>query len=200
MPYFWKGSHTSHHWVRFLLCIKLPHSRILDKHLIAMSVVVRISPVLDRFVRLHVGHVATSSVKVYDVPEDYTVGRIENAFRGGHKEQLLGLLEYGIDIFAPMCIGNPEGKEHWLLDFYGANKIIDRDLLQAEKDAILKSYRKQKWKIALMGGSLAHWNGRRHFVAFLERYVINLKNTELRGRAKDIFAISIVQGTVMSYL
>ena len=168
--------------------------------MMSVKVIARHTPVLDRFVQLHVGHVASSSVKVYDVPEDYTPARIEQAFRGGRKEQLLGLLEYGIDIFAPMVIGSPEGKEHWLLDFYGSTKPIDRDLLMAEKDVILRSYRKQKWKIALVGGSLAHWNGRRHFVAFLERYVINPKNKELRERAKDIFAISIVQGTVMSYL
>lgn len=157
--------------------------------------------ILDSFVSRHVAHVSTSNIKIVDAKEDATPHEIELAFHRGHKEQLLGLLDYGIDIFAPMCIGNPDGKENWLIDFYNrSNPTIARDLLQRDKEEILKAYRKAKWKISLVGGSVGHWNRRKNFVAFLERCVINLKNHELRERAKDIFSIVIVQSAIMSYL
>jgi hypothetical protein len=156
---------------------------------------------LNGFVSLHTEHVSTSNQKIYQVASDTTPEQIEIAFHNGRKEQLLGLLEYGIDIFAPLCIGDPSGKEHWLIDFYGRNsKHIARDLLLEEKEVIVKAYKKARWKISLVGGSVQHWNRRRHFVAFLEKYVINLKNQELREKAKDLFSIVIVQSAIMSYL
>mgnify|MGYP006195791821 CR=1 FL=1 len=123
---------------------------------------------LEALLCRHVAHVATSAVKLVNEKEDTSERAVQISFDEGRKEQLLGMLEYGIDIFAPFCLGPSDGKESWIIDFYGRkNANIPREALQIDKDIILKAYRKQKWKISLVGGSVAHWNRRRHFVAFL---------------------------------
>jgi len=156
---------------------------------------------LEALLRRHIEHVATSAVKLVNKKEDTSELTVVNSFDQGRKEQLLGMLEYGVDIFAPFCLGPSDGKESWIIDFYGRkNSAIPREALQIDKDIILKAYRKQKWKISLVGGTVAHWNRRRHFVLFLEKYVIDVRNNELRERRKDVLSIVIVQSAIMSYL
>jgi desulfoferrodoxin (superoxide reductase-like protein) len=77
---------------------------------------------------------------------------------------------------------------------------LRKDTIEEHKTLILKEYRRQKWKISLVGGSIAHFNRRRHFIAFLERYVINPKNEELREKVKRLMSIVIVQTRIASYM
>jgi hypothetical protein len=156
---------------------------------------------LDGFIQSHSSKVLQALKKPTDLPSDITVAYVRKAFDEANKDQVLMLLDYGIDIFSMFCGDCSKGQEKWIIDFYGmAARKLRRDTIEEHKTLILKEYRRQKWKISLVGGSIAQFNRRRHFIAFLERFVMNPKNEDLREKAKRLMSIVIVQTRIASYM
>lgn len=138
---------------------------------------------------------------IVNIKEDFSEDNVRTAFVNAHKDQLVSMLEYGIDIFSPFCARRKGGEENWVIDFYGKeNRSFTRDLIEDQKLVIMKEYRKQKWKISLVGGSVTRWNGRRHFIAFLERYVMNPKFEDLKESTRWLFSIATIQSSVIAYM
>jgi hypothetical protein len=156
---------------------------------------------LKSFVNIHNARVARAITKPTNLSGDVSVDYVWEAFKTGNKDQVLLLLDYGIDVFS-IYRGRTcdEGQERWVIDFYGTSSTAPHDVLVDQKVLILKEYRRHKWKIGLVGGSVVQFNRRRHFIAFLERYVINPKNTELREKMKGLLSIAIVQSCIASYM
>lgn len=158
---------------------------------------------LKKFIVSHSSHVSHANTKPTELKGDVDALYIESAFKGGNKDQVLLLLEYGIDVFSTVCNGQScdNGQERWIIDFYGvANTTTPYSVLVDQKMVILKEYRRQRWKIGVVGGSVSRFNRRRNFIAFLERYVMNPKNTELRERVKEVMAIALVQSCIASFI
>lgn len=157
---------------------------------------------LDEVLQKHQAVVDAALTKMVKLKNDFTEDEVRFAFEHAHKDQLLEMLHYGIDIFSPFCSRSKGGEEAWVIDFYGrySELVNSRDLLAEHKLVIMKEYKRQTWKISLVGGSVRRWNGRRHFIVFLERYVMNNKFKNLKESTKRIFSIATIQSGVVSYL
>ena len=155
---------------------------------------------LREFTIRHSDKVNIAAAKVTELNEDISVDYIRNAFESANKDQVIALIEYGINVFSGFT-NSSSGNENWVIDFYGMNnKTISRDTLQEHKDIILKQYKKNKWKISIVGGSISQFNHRRHFIAFLDRYVINDKNIELNDNIKKVLGIVLIHTNIASYM
>ena len=156
---------------------------------------------LNSVVLAHVAMVKLAQTKPTEITEDISLLYVRKAFNVANKNHVLLLLDYGIDVFSTFCPGGcRDGQERWVIDFYGLNSTLSRDTLQEHKAEVLKAYRKNKWKIGLVGGSIRRFNRRKSFICFLERYVQNNKNEELRDQVKRLMSVGIVQSTIASFL
>jgi hypothetical protein len=134
---------------------------------------------VERFLRRHHQKVTAGSTKLTAVDENISTDDIRKAFKMANKTQLLMMMDYGIDILMPFSIGkstfeaNYEHKS-WILDFYGIDdSFSSREDLNKQRTEVMQAYKRCKWKIGMVGGSVAHWNQRRSFILFLEKFVIH---------------------------
>lgn len=157
---------------------------------------------LNSFNKRHAENVSLAVTKPTNSALNVSVDYVRKSFETGNRDQVILLMEYGIDVFSTFCIdGCKNGQERWVIDFYGLkNKAIPHDVLIDQRMAVLKEYRRHKWKIGLVGGSIERFNRRRQFILFLERYVMDVKDATLREKVKRLMSIEIVQTCIASYI